>query len=161
MELHHEFTAILIVPQNILQVWKIQKKLCLLLQTWLQYMHCHCQVVILQTRMNDFFCYLEILPRPMYIENTEMHALKSTLFHFKGESLRRCGMKHYLTLSPLDQQHVTFTLYVNMPLSVKSLRLRQAQEHLDRAHTERSHYNSQCKLDDSASNPTIMHDSYD
>ena len=47
-----------------------------------------------------------------------------------------------------------------MPLNVKSLRLRQAPEHLDRAHRERSH-NSQCKLDDSASNPTIMHYRYD
>ena len=38
------------------------------------------------------------------------------------------------------------------PLSTGALR---------QAYRGRSHYNSQCKLDDSASNPTIMHYSYD
>ena len=60
-----------------------------------------------------------------------------------------------------QQNNTLISKSVNMRLSVKSLQLRQAQEHLDRAHRERSHYNSQCKLDDSASNPTIMHYSYD
>ena len=60
-----------------------------------------------------------------------------------------------------QQNKTLISKSVKMPLSVKSLRLRQAQEYLDRAHRERSHYNSQCKLDDSASNPTIMHYSYD
>ena len=60
-----------------------------------------------------------------------------------------------------QQNKTLISKSVNMPLSVKSLRLPQAQEHLERAHREQSHYNSLCKLDDSASNPTIMHYSYD
>ena len=54
---------------------------------------------------------------------------------------------------------------VNMPDNIKSVRLQQAQQHLDRAHKERAFYNSQCKAgatsnpqhSDSACSPTTMH----
>ena len=56
-----------------------------------------------------------------------------------------------------------------MPDNIKSVRLQQAQQHLDRAHKERAFYNSQCKAEatsnpqqsDNACSPTTMHYSYD
>ena len=53
----------------------------------------------------------------------------------------------------------------NMPDHIKSQRLQQAQEHVDRAHAERMMYNSQCKQSSTSTEtddpPTTMHYSYD
>ena len=54
----------------------------------------------------------------------------------------------------------------NMPESVKSQRLMDAQSHLDLARVQRQHYNDQCatakdKLSESNSRPSVMHYSFD
>jgi len=113
-------------------------------------------------RHNQGFCLPQIQEA---CEEEQTKAFKTRKF----ETVWKEILPYIVTAKPAtdlcftcQQNNSLIVRSVNMPESIKSQRLSEAQEHLGRAHTERGHYNSQCKdLCSTDSNPSKMHYSYD